>query len=226
MNRSEPKTQNLCGFELMASPVSRPDLKVCADSANKYHAKAAEHWQHALRYAKMAGQALLQAKRRLPHGRWGPWLRQNFKGSETNAQNYMRIAERWEEIEHETNRSINKALHGLRSRKGSSGKKFDPDDLLRSQAFKIFLRDACKDWTAEELAQLKEGIVGWDIDFQEFLVETMKSVLNELRRINAAATSTPDAKVQEEVVLRSRIRRNRRNGRRGTNRFEERACQP
>jgi hypothetical protein len=52
----------------------------------------------ALEHARRCGQLLAQAKEQLPHGAWAGWLADNFPASERMAQNYMRIAARWDEL--------------------------------------------------------------------------------------------------------------------------------
>jgi 16S rRNA G966 N2-methylase RsmD len=52
----------------------------------------------AILHARNAGQLLLEAKGRLRHGEWLPWLAANCEVKERQARNYMRIAERWELI--------------------------------------------------------------------------------------------------------------------------------
>jgi hypothetical protein len=41
-----------------------------------------------------AGQGLCEVKRSLPHGKFGPWLHQEFELTERTAQRFMRVAER------------------------------------------------------------------------------------------------------------------------------------
>jgi hypothetical protein len=41
----------------------------------------------------------LQAKGQCQHGEWLPWLKANVRFSEPTAQAYMRIADRWDELQ-------------------------------------------------------------------------------------------------------------------------------
>lgn len=50
-------------------------------------------------YAQQAGLALLEMKRRVKHGEWGRWVRDNFDFSSETASVYMRVAARWDDIE-------------------------------------------------------------------------------------------------------------------------------
>jgi hypothetical protein len=45
-------------------------------------------------YAAACGKLLLEAKAKVPHGQWLPWLRANVAFGERSAQGYMRIASR------------------------------------------------------------------------------------------------------------------------------------
>jgi hypothetical protein len=54
---------------------------------------ADKHWQNAVGHAIRAGEGLLEAKDRIPHGSWTLWLEQNFDGfSPRSAQLYMQLA--------------------------------------------------------------------------------------------------------------------------------------
>ena len=46
------------------------------------------------------GTALTEAKARLPHGRFDPWLRAEFDWSHQTARRFMRVAERFPQIAH------------------------------------------------------------------------------------------------------------------------------
>jgi len=52
-----------------------------------------------LEHAKRAGELLIEAKGVVEHGGWGEWLETNFQGSVDTACRYMRIADRWEELQ-------------------------------------------------------------------------------------------------------------------------------
>ena len=45
-----------------------------------------------LHHAIKAGELLIEAKARCPHGNWQAWLEENFEGSVRTAQAYMREA--------------------------------------------------------------------------------------------------------------------------------------
>ncbi len=63
-----------------------------ADKINEAHKLAREHAESAIDYAFRVGDLLTEAKDKVPHGKWLPWLRENVKFSERSAQAYMRLA--------------------------------------------------------------------------------------------------------------------------------------
>lgn len=74
-------------------------------AANGHHAKAESValqtgtlMASALDHALSAGAALAEAKSRLKHGEWLPWLEANFSGGQQTAQRYMRLHDRQGEL--------------------------------------------------------------------------------------------------------------------------------
>jgi Protein of unknown function (DUF3102) len=63
------------------------------------HAATAESLKQSVQHAMAAGDALIEAKAQVPHGRWLPWLADNCDLSERSAQLYMRIANNRNAIE-------------------------------------------------------------------------------------------------------------------------------
>lgn len=63
------------------------------------HGAAAGAARSALDHARRAGELLNEAKQQTDHGAWLPWLRQHFDFTPRTAQGYMRIAERWSELQ-------------------------------------------------------------------------------------------------------------------------------
>jgi len=74
-------------------------LQALAAQINAAHAKAEFTLRAGLAHAKRAGELLVEAKAQLPHGQWLPWLKESCQFSERTAQAYMRVAERWQELE-------------------------------------------------------------------------------------------------------------------------------
>jgi len=93
---------------------------------NKEHELVLTHAVKALEHARNAGELLIQAKDTCKHGEWGKWLESNFNGSSRQAQRYMRVHQRWPEIEAKATRvsdfSLRQGLKMLSSRNGSRSK--------------------------------------------------------------------------------------------------------
>jgi hypothetical protein len=65
-------------------------LDALATAINIAHNEATAAAVHAIRCAIEAGRFLLQAKSKLPHGEFGPWLATNCKVGHRQARRYMR----------------------------------------------------------------------------------------------------------------------------------------
>lgn len=73
-----------------------PDL---AADINDEHRNCERAVNAAVDHALKAGELLIEAKSRCPHGTWQTWLEESFEGSLRTAQAYMRVASNREEIE-------------------------------------------------------------------------------------------------------------------------------
>lgn len=79
-------------------------LKELAETANKGYREAEAHhrtinaaWGLWLEHARTAGDALLEAKRRLGHRvKWSRWRNRNFDGSKETSCHYIRVAREWD----------------------------------------------------------------------------------------------------------------------------------
>jgi hypothetical protein len=96
------KTQRVAHLEPAAlTPTDELDRPVelvlaeCAAAANEAHHACENAARAATQYAVNAGHALLRAKLQVMHGKWIPWLIENFEGSLRTAQTYMQIARRY-----------------------------------------------------------------------------------------------------------------------------------
>ena len=67
-------------------------LTMLATAIADEHRQATEHATSAILHAMAAGDLLLKAKERLPHGAWLPWLADSCALSERTAQRYMALA--------------------------------------------------------------------------------------------------------------------------------------
>ena len=69
-----------------------------AKRINAEHEQCVAAVQQGLMHARAAGELLLQAKGRLRHGEWLPWLTAHCKVTARMAQRYMLVAERWRDL--------------------------------------------------------------------------------------------------------------------------------
>ncbi len=74
-------------------------LESLSEDINRAHHKAEQALNAGLAHAIRAGELLAEAKSQCKHGEWLGWLEDHFDGSVRNAQCYMRVAARREEIE-------------------------------------------------------------------------------------------------------------------------------
>lgn len=77
---------------VMAAVKAPTSLKNCAKLISVAHGAVGTHQTSALKHAIECGAYLHWAKAQVEHGKWLLWLRENFAGSETWAERYMRIA--------------------------------------------------------------------------------------------------------------------------------------
>ncbi len=95
-------------------------LEALAAQINAHHERASVAARTAIGEAFEAGRLLIEAKSRLAHGEWLPWLKSNCACSERSARNYMKLAEAKDQIGNAADLSIRKALQLL------EGPKFRP----------------------------------------------------------------------------------------------------
>ena len=69
-----------------------------AGEIRREHQLAEQHFKSAVAHAVNAGELLIEAKGQVKHGRWLPWIKANFPGSEWTARNYMRLAANRERV--------------------------------------------------------------------------------------------------------------------------------
>jgi hypothetical protein len=73
-------------------------LKELATRINREHGQVEESLRSGLGHARAAGELLLEAKGKVAHGRWLPWLSANVTFSNRTAQAYMRVAKGWDRL--------------------------------------------------------------------------------------------------------------------------------
>jgi hypothetical protein len=93
-----------------ASPRS---LSPLATAIRREHEAAEASWRDAVAHAVRAGELLIEAKAKLSHGEWLPWLERNFPASVRTAQGYMRLARRAEDAQALAHLGVEGALREL-----------------------------------------------------------------------------------------------------------------
>jgi N6-adenosine-specific RNA methylase IME4 len=101
-------------------------LPELASQANRFHLEAESKAQSAVESALFAGQALIEARKRLAednggssHRLWLPWLEANFDGSGRTARDYMALASNWQHAANlDSATSIRGALAAIQKENG------------------------------------------------------------------------------------------------------------
>jgi hypothetical protein len=68
-------------------------LDILADRINAEHEKTVAGFRTGAKHAIACGKLLLEAKAQIEHGKWGAWLKDNFRASGRTARLYMWLAE-------------------------------------------------------------------------------------------------------------------------------------
>ncbi len=87
-------------------------LENLAGEINNHHRACEQAVGTALEHAIGAGELLAEVKSQLPHGAFGPWLKESFAGSDRTARAYMRVARHRGELEAKTAGSAVLSLGG------------------------------------------------------------------------------------------------------------------
>ncbi len=115
MKRPEMRTQ---AGSTGGAEVSIANAVHLTERINSHHAAAIHHAEQVLVNARAAGELLLEAKDGCKHGEWLNWIEVNFAGTQATAWRYMRIAQKWDELEtnysHVNSLSIREALRLVR----------------------------------------------------------------------------------------------------------------
>ncbi len=88
------------------------NLHMLAGRINEEHRACETAVGAALEHAMNAGGMISEAKSSLPHGAFGPWLAENFAGSDRTARAYMRVYSRRDELEAKRQSSASLSLDG------------------------------------------------------------------------------------------------------------------
>jgi hypothetical protein len=153
----------------MATDIARSNsLTDLAHRINQAHHLAMRHANEAVGQAIACGEMLLEAKAKVPHGQWLPWLRQNVTFGERSAQGYMRLATH-APIAVQTNiRDALKRLaaprrHQLESLLAECGLWIAHSDTLRAGR-----PERVEDWTHQDVKNCADIIRGYDSIFHRY----------------------------------------------------------
>jgi hypothetical protein len=116
---------------------------------NEAHCLAMRHAGEAVAHAIACGQMLLEAKAKVPHGQWLPWLRNNITFGERSAQGYMRIAQRLPNPQRVADLPLRRVLGELRTplRAGREAREADLEAWIEQNRA---ARKPVEDWTVED----------------------------------------------------------------------------
>ncbi|MBQ3444328.1 MAG: DUF3102 domain-containing protein [Selenomonadaceae bacterium] len=101
-----PAVQSPPFIEDMAGTLEGKSLQELADEGRLCFERGDDYIKQGLMYYVEGGRRLIEAKRRLPHGQWQPWLKEHFSFSQDTATNRMKLAERFAESKSETFRNL------------------------------------------------------------------------------------------------------------------------
>jgi Protein of unknown function (DUF3102) len=100
------REQQMTQTDIVDPPIGDPTTTVGSNSLPELaariraeHAATGEALKSSVEHSIAAGELLIEAKAKVPHGQWLPWLRDNCAISERTAQLYMRLAKNRTAIE-------------------------------------------------------------------------------------------------------------------------------
>jgi hypothetical protein len=108
----------------------RESLDKLAAEINEAHRNVGRCGSEQVAHALVAGARLIEAKSRVKHGEWLPWLAENFEFSPRTAQTYMWLAQRAEDAQRVSHLGLGGVLAALRA--SSRGLVGGPDTLMHA----------------------------------------------------------------------------------------------
>lgn len=143
------------------------NLPTLAGRINEEHRACEKAVGAALTHAMNAGELLVEVKASLPHGAFGPWLAENFAGSDRTARAYMRVYSRRDELGAKWQSSATLSLDG--ALKALSAPREDPPHAETARKPATFEDGVA---TTERLVEIRDGGV-WKqsghASFEEYL---------------------------------------------------------
>ncbi len=133
-----------------------------AGRINEAHHLTMHHAGEAVGQAIACGEMLLEAKSKVGHGKWLPWLQQHVTFSERSAQGYMRLAKRGTH-ELKEGSTIRDALRELAIPQRHWREEFDAELRLwtaHSNTMRASLPEDARDWSLQDAvtcANLERG---------------------------------------------------------------------
>jgi hypothetical protein len=112
-------------WEVLNAHKSEDDLQTLGKRVNEEHQLAFGSAQTAFQHALHCGELLLQVKAKLKHGKFLPWLRENFAGSQRHAYRYMKLSANLSRVTNLPSGSIRGALEDIKSAKGNGQHRTD-----------------------------------------------------------------------------------------------------
>ncbi len=176
--------------------------------ANNHHRKVNEHWRGMLDEARLAGEALLEAKRRLGHrAKWSKWRRENFLASKGTAINYTTVARHWDDERIREARaagieinSINKFLQVLRGQAPEQ-----QPEKTEAEKQREGNREEIRKWFAEKLRQLSDEeleLYSYPETFEELWGETQGQLKHGVMIVYGKHDNDETRKLRREVNKR------------------------
>src|SRR5262249_27837708 len=132
---------------------------------NEAHRLAIGHAGKAIEQAIACGQLLLEAKAKVPHGKWLPWLRDNVTFGERSAQGYMRIAQRLPDPQRVADLPLRHVLAELRTPMHARREAINADlEAWGAHMHTVNANrpDNPEDWSIEDAKACADSIRGFD----------------------------------------------------------------
>jgi hypothetical protein len=99
------------------------DLAELAKRANDLYGLGQAAEKKSLAYYRQAGEALIEAKKKVGHGKWETWMKNNLKFSPTQAKRYMALVKSPVTVDSENEKQEwQKIQNGSKPKKGSAKK--------------------------------------------------------------------------------------------------------
>jgi len=99
--QAQRRTPGVQTFILEQTDSASAILRDLASKIATAHSRSEATLRKSVLYAREAGEFLIEAKRHVPVGKWGAWIRKNLPFSHATANLYMRLADNWDRLDSE-----------------------------------------------------------------------------------------------------------------------------